>query len=169
MLWDKKWLANDPTSVRRRKESVATRCGHGGKLRATHSALFHLLKDVFALGLSRNGNALLVFATPELQRDLVILDASRRSSNRVGNNYIPVLVHEAPMEERKLGHRWHMVVAYAEGVGCKRPILDDVAAHTLDRLDAGSSRGPCRAVVDSYTVAGLEEGKLGWRPQWMDL
>lgn len=62
-----------------------------------------------------------------------------------------------------------MVVAYAEGAGCRRPILDDAAARTLDRLDAESSRGPCRAVVGSYTAVGLEEGKLGWRPQWMDL
>ena len=73
------------------------------------------------------------------------------------------------MEERKLGRQWHMAVAYAERAGCTRPILGDVAARTLDRLDAGSSRGPYRVVVDSYTAVVLEEGRLGWRPQWMDL
>ena len=54
-----------------------------------------------------------------------------------------------------------MVVAYAERAGCKHPILDGVAARTLD-LDAGDNRGPFRAaVVDSYTAAVLVEGMSG--------
>lgn len=87
----------------------------------------------------------------------------------MGNDYIPVLDRAMRMEEQKLEHPRRMVAAYAERVGCMRPILDDVVVHTLDHLDAGSSRGPCRVVVGSYTAADLEEGRLGWRPQWMDL
>lgn len=132
------------------------------KHRATHSAQVQSLKDVLAKASEAHcikQCAPLVCDVKVSTRFCHVL-TRRVEVLRGWNDYIPVLDHEG-LEQQKLGRRRHMVVAYAERADCKHPILDDVAARTLD-LDAGDNRGPFRAaVVDSYTAAVLVEGTLG--------
>ena len=130
--------------------------------RATHSAQVQSLKDVLA----KASEAHCIKQCAPLVRDVKVptrlchVLTRRVEVLRGWNDYIPVLDHEG-LEQQKLGRQRHMVVAYAERADCKHPILDDVAARTLD-LDAGDNRGPFRAaVVDSYTAAVLVEGTLG--------
>lgn len=118
---------------------------------------------MFSLRLLRRiaqSNTLLLYAMSKFPRAFVMFRRVALESLGGWIDYIPVLDHEG-LEQQKLGRRRHMVVAYAERAGCKHPILDGVAARTLD-LDAGDNRGPFRAaVVDSYTAAVLVEGTLG--------